>query len=247
MAKIKKLSLDIPEYLTIQQYVDMTSYKGDSKFYRLCHTVSILTGEPIEEVEKWDIESLTKVSNLYNEVASHKDLFHPIIEWNGKLYGYANITKSTLGEYIDLEMYSKDLTENMHKIAAILYRPITKTKFNDIIFNIKQGIKVAANKVNNAFDWYEIQKYSLSKVKKVEDDYKNFPVHLFLGGLSFFLSSAGLYLNHIAFSQKLLTEKTMKKAETLMLENLFLSTGDGLQHFTNFQNRVYSQLAEIKQ
>ena len=45
----------------------------------------------------------------------------------GKLYGYSSIKKCSLGEYIDLETYCKDMENSMHKVAAILYRPIIST------------------------------------------------------------------------------------------------------------------------
>jgi len=237
MAKTKKLNLEVPEYLTISKYQEMMSYKGTNSFHRLCFTVATLTGEPLEEVKKWNIESLKKVSDIYTEVASHKELFYPIIEFNGQLYGYRDIRKSSLGEYIDLETYSKDLTGNMNKLAAILYRPIVKTKFNDIVFNIKQGIKVAANEVSNVFDWYTIEDYDTEKANLRSEDYKEFPVHLFLGGLSFFLNSAGLYLNHTAYSEGTMTQKTMKKAEKLILQNLSLNTGAGLGHYLPYLNQ----------
>ena len=99
------LQLTVPEYMTIEQYAAMTSYKGQSKFGRLVHTVSILTGQSKEKVRMWDLDSLSKVSNLYADIADHKELFHPLLEWDGVEYGYSNIKQFTLGEYIDLEEY----------------------------------------------------------------------------------------------------------------------------------------------
>lgn len=243
MAK-KSLSLEIPEYLTIKQYSDMNSYKGQNKFGRLVHTVAALTGYSKEEVRRWDVDSLIEVSNLYADVADHKDFFHPIIEWNGKLYGYASVKKCSLGEYIDLENYAKDMENSMHKVAAILYRPVTSHKFNDILFNVKQGIKVARNKVSNVFDWYDIEEYDSSKRLKVEEEYKDFPVNLFLGGVSFFLSSASLYLNHIAYLRGQITKRTMMKAESLMMESLSLNTGDGLVRYTHSLKPMFYKLQE---
>ena len=113
------LQLEVPEFLSIQKYCDMNAYKGTSKFGKLVHAVSVLTGERLAAVRQWDVESLTKVSNIYAGIADHKELFHPIIEWNGELYGYSSIKKCSLGEYIDLETYCADMENSMHKVAAI--------------------------------------------------------------------------------------------------------------------------------
>jgi len=73
----EKLQLTVPDYMSIEEYAAMTSYKGQSKFGRLVHTVSILTKQSKEKVRMWDLDSLNKVSNLYAEIADHKELFHP--------------------------------------------------------------------------------------------------------------------------------------------------------------------------
>mgnify|MGYP003671491418 CR=1 FL=1 len=238
------LKLEIPEYLTIQKYCDMNSYKGSSKFGKLVNAVSVLTGQPLASVRDWDVNSLTKVSNLYANIADHKELFHPVIEWNGKLYGYSSIKKCSLGEYIDLEDYCKDMENNMHKVAAILYRPIKSHRFEDIVFNLKQGIKTAVNKVTNVFDWYTVEKYDSNKRELIEEEFKDFPVHLFLGGLSFFLSCGNLYLNRIAYLKGEMTEKEMTMKSNWILENPLAPTGDGSGVFTNSLSPTYYQSQE---
>ena len=247
MAKTVSLKLEVPEYLTIQKYCDMNGYKGTSKFGKLVHAVSVLTGKPLSDVRQWSVESLTKVSNIYAGIADHKELFHPIIEWNGQLYGYSSIKKCSLGEYIDLETYCADMENSMHKVAAILYRPIKKHRFDDIAFSVKQGIKTAVNKVDNVFDWYEVEKYDSDKRRLVEEKFRDFPVHLFLGGLSFFLSCGNLYLNRIAYLKKEITKKTMEKLDKMTLENLSQNIGDGSVAFTNSLNPIYYQSLEANQ
>jgi len=229
----KSIELTVPEFMTIEQYEAMTNYKGQSKFGRLIHTVAALTGRTKEEIRMWDLDSLSKVSNLYAEISDHKELFHPIIEWNGELYGYSNIKQFTLGEYIDLEEYCKDLENNMHKVAAILYRPVKKHRFDSIKFTLKQGINVARNKVTNPFDWYELEVYNNKTRKLVEEKFKKFPVHLFLGAVSFFLSTGSLYLNSLAYSKKTMSKELMMKMEDMILRKLSLNIGDGSVHYTN--------------
>ena len=245
MGKKIRLDLKVPEYLTIDKYCKMNSYKGQSKFGKLCHAVSVLTGEELPSVREWDLESLTRVSNIYAAVADHKELFHPIIEWNGELYGYSNIKQCSLGEYIDLETYSQDMENSMHKVAAILYRPIKKHRFNDILFSVKQGVKTAINKVDNAFEWYELDSYDSKVRKQQEEKMKEFPVHLFLGAISFFLSTASLYLNNIQYLTQKITKKQMMETEEAIMTSLLVNTGGGTQHFSNSLKPIYYKLQEI--
>lgn len=240
----ESLQLEVPEFMTIQKYADMNSYTGQSKVGKLVHTVAALTGEDKDYIRKWSTDSLIKVANIYAKIADHKQYFHPIVQWKGKLYGFASIKNANLGEYIDLELLCKELETNMHKVAAILYRPITKHRFKDIFFNVKQGIKVAKNKVDNPFDWYELEEYDNVKRKEVEEDFKEFPVHLFLGALSFFLSTGSLYLNNIAYLEKTLTKKQTTEIEKEILESLSQNIGDGGELYTTSLRPIYYQSLE---
>lgn len=244
--KVKSLKLQVPEYLTVAKYREMNSYTGQNKFGRLVHTVHKLTGEPFDEVRHWDLESLTKVSNLYAGIADHNNFFYPIVKWKDKLYGYASIRKATLGEYIDLENYCKNLEENMHRVAAILYRPIEKNRLGKLSFVTKQGIEVVNNKAENVFDRYTIEKYDSNKREEVEDEFQEFPVHLFLGAISFFLSTGSLYLNNTAFSREKITWTEKTKNEIIIMENLLENTGDGSERFTHSLRPMHYQSQEIE-
>jgi len=242
--KVKSLKLQIPEYITVDKYREINSYKGQNKFGRLVYTVAKLTGEPFDEVRLWDLDSLTKVSNLYAGIADHNNFFYPIIKWRDKLYGYSSIRKATLGEYIDLETYCKDLEENMHRVAAILYRPIEKHRLGNLSFDTKQGIEVVNNKTDKVFDKYTIEKYDSDKRAEIEDDFKDFPVHLFLGSISFFLNTGSLYLNNTAFLREKITWTQKTKNEIIIMENLLANTGDGSQRFTNSLRPMHFQSLE---
>jgi len=243
--KTKNLKLQIPEYISIDKYREINSYQGQNKFGKLVYTVSKLTGEPFDEVRHWDLDSLTKVSNLYAGIADHNNFFFPIVKWKDQLYGYSSIRKATLGEYIDLETYCKDLENNMHKVAAILYRPIKKHSLGKLSTITRQGIEVVNNKTEKVFDKYTVEKYESDKRREVEDEFKKFPVHLFLGAISFFLSTGSLYLNNTAFSREKITWTEKMKNEIIIMENLLENTGDGLVRFTNSLSPTLFQSQEI--
>jgi len=241
------LKLEVPEFISIEKYKEINSFEGDNKFGQLVHSVSKITDKPISEVRNWSIDSLTKIVNVFAEIADHNQEFHSIIEWNGTLYGFAHMKQATLGEYIDLESLCKDLKTNMHKVAAILYRPITKHRFNSLEFITKQTIKMAKNEVENVFDWYTVEDYDSDKRRDREEQFKGFPIHIFLGALNFFLSTGSLYLNNIAYSQKKISKKMMKATEKEILESLSANTGAGGGLFTTSLSPTYYKYLETSQ
>lgn len=235
------LQLQVPDYISIENYLNINSYKGDSNFGRLVHSVSKITGREVNEVRKWSMETLTEIVNVFAEIADHKQEFHSLIEWNGELLGYANMRQATLGEYIDLENYCKDLENNMHKVAAILYRPIKKHRFKTLSYKVKQAIKMVNNKVENVFDWYTLEEYDAERRLEREESFKDFPVHIFLGALSFFLSTGSLYLLTIAYSQGRITKEMKEMQEKNLLNELSQNTGAGGGLYTNSLNPIYYQ------
>ena len=243
----KQIQLSVPEFLTIEQYGKMSAYKGDSAFGKLVHAVSSLSGYTKEEVRGWDVNAITKISNAYAGIADHKEEFHSLIEWNGELHGFSNVKQFSLGEYVDLENLCQDLENNMHKVAAILYRPVSKHKFKSISYTVKQRIKMVNNKVENVFDWYDIEKYDSSIRKEREESFKDFPAHIFLGALSFFLSTGSLYLNRTQYLQKMISKKEMKDMEKILIKSLSAHTGAGGGLFTTSLNPIYYQLTDRNQ
>ena len=245
MAKTRKIQVDIPEYLTIRQYQNLNKKKGiESKFEKLVNTVGNFTNLTIDEIRELPVDTLTEISKDIDHLSSHRDEFHAIIEFKDEVYGYQDIKASSLGSYIDLENLVKDdqMDKNLHKIAALLYRPITKNTLGGYKWTAKQTIKLANNSVENVFDYYTIEPYDVEKRKEREKQFLDFPVHILLGAIGFFLGSASLYLANIAFSQdKSITDQMMKTTERKILEGLSAGIGDGLELFTNSQKPLYSK------
>lgn len=238
----KTIEVSIPDYLTIDQYKKMNDYKFDDNFGRLVHSVSVMTGYPISKIRHWPLQSLTTIANDFAELADHKQEFHSIIEWNGELLGYSPVHSSTLGEYIDLENLSKDFEDNMHKIAAILYRPIKAHRFKSLSFAIKQKIKMVNNKVENVFDWYTVEPYDNDKRKQVEESFRDFPAHIFLGAISFFLNNASLYSLNTLYLEGHITKRKMTEMMNDHLEVLSQTTGAGGGLSTTSLSPIYYKL-----
>lgn len=228
--ELKEYKIEIPDYLTIAQYQSIVGYKEESKIETIIHQVHSLTGIEKKELRGWLPNDLLSVSNKYSHLIDFKSTFFPLIEFKGQVYGYSSIKKAKLGEYIDIEQYAKEPNENLEKLAAILYRPVTKSRFKDYKFVTQQGVKMVRNKVDgNVFDWYEIEDYSVDSRLDREQDMKEFPVHVILGALAFFLQTGLLYTNHMTFSDTSSKMEMMmrKKTEKAILGTLSQSIGSG--------------------
>ena len=231
-----KMRFEIPDYLTIAQYKQLVQTKETSNVVQLAKTVSVLTGKPYEEVRMWSVDSIVKVSDLYKDLADYKESFFPLIEWNGTLYGFSSLKNATLGEFIDLENICKDdINQSLNKIASLLYRPVTKHRFDNLQWNVRQSIKVLKNEVSNPFDWYEIEEYNSKIVKDRHKEFDSFPVHLALGAISFFLNIGSLYLNHTQYSNNPTMKKTIENSLTQLLSQ---NTGGGSGLYTRLQKQT---------
>lgn len=238
--ELKEYNIIIPDYLTIGQYQSIVGFNHDSKIEVMIHQVHCLTGIEKKELRGWDPSDLLNVSKKYTHLVDFKSTFFPLIEFKDDIYGYSSIRKAKLGEYIDIEEYAKDPNQNLAKLAAILYRPVSKSRFQDYDFVIEQGVKMVRNNVEgNVFDWYEIENYDIDDRLDKEIVMKDFPVHIILGALSFFLQTGLLYTSHMTFSDTKMEEKIMKKrVEKAILETLSQSIGDGGVLYTTYPNQT---------
>ena len=239
--ELKEYKIEIPDYLTIQQYLSIVGYKSESKIETIIHQVHSLSGIEKKELRGWSPNDLLSVSKKYTHLVDFKSTFFPLIEFKGELYGYSSIRKAKLGEYIDIEQYAKEPNENLAKLAAILYRPVRKSRFKDYKFVIQQGVKMVRNKVDgNVFDWYEIEDYDIEDRLNREIDMKDFPVHIILGALAFFLQTGLLYTSHMTYSDTSKPEMKMmqKTMEEAILGTLSQSIGSGGVLYTTSQNQT---------
>jgi hypothetical protein len=90
----------------------------------LIERVAILTDQDPEDVRKWDLNSFKRVSDALewtNILPEQKDWKRNIIV-NGKEYEFIDkLSKLTAGQWMDLEHWILDSTNNLHKIIALFY------------------------------------------------------------------------------------------------------------------------------
>jgi hypothetical protein len=243
---IKQITVDLPEYISIDLYQQTEGYKGTSAFGKLVKAVSVITGKTVSEVKEWDLNTLTAIANDFAELADPKESFHTIFEHDGVMYGFAHIRQTSVGEWIDLEELTKNPEGNLHKIAAILYRPVTEHRFGSFKWAVNSHVKSLKDTIENPFDYYSIEKYNSDTLNKRADKFKEIPVDIVLGGISFFLSTASLYLNHIQYLEGAMSRRTMERHQALITEAL-QGIGGGSAPYTVSLKPTYYQSLETKQ
>ncbi len=94
------------------------------------HGVSVFSDKPLDEIAKVKIKDVQKVYLKIAELIlpDSEPGEHPLIrffEYGGAKYGFEpDLREIETGAFIDLDEYVKDVNKNLHKIMAILYRPI---------------------------------------------------------------------------------------------------------------------------
>ena len=206
-----QLQLTIPDYLSIEAYKQVTSLDHLSSLEKMIKTVSILSN--LSEDKLKELQS-TDLSNVFMEVTNRlidvKPEYYPIIEIEGKMYGYQHISKLTLGEYIDLENLTKEPVKNLEQIMAILYRPVLKQSFKSIKWAVKMGYKLGVGEVDDLSKYYTLEAYDTDKRKENAEILKTMPVAYALGALSFF-SQVGTLLSIGSKPYSKLKSKKQKK------------------------------------
>jgi hypothetical protein len=190
-----QITTNIPDYFTVKHYKQFSVLKSLDEMEQRLHVITTLTGESMQTVRQWPIPFIIQLYTRLNElIANVEPEFYPIIEWEGKQYGYRPMHKMNLDEYVDIDMLIKDTDRNINDVLAILYRPITKNKLNSSKWITKQTVKVLQGDVENGFDYYDVEKYDNMIRTEKSPLYDNFPASIALGALGFFLGSNHLLL-----------------------------------------------------
>lgn len=198
-----KLSLVVPQdwsEISVGRFMEfeLLDKKNLSSLDLMVNVVSIFCDKDSSEIEKL---SLNQLGNIMTElewvIAKPLKNFYQSWEHDGIKYGFLpNLNAIKVGEWIDLEQYMKAPIQNLHKILAILYRPITK--------------------INKGHNNYEIEDYDSNIAKtRAELFYNWMPIDLGYGVALFFLNFVEELLVNIRVSSmkemtEIITEMTTK-------------------------------------
>jgi hypothetical protein len=189
---MKHIKLNIPtssEEITLGRYLSYFQFVKDMKENaELNHTVrlkvvSIFCDVPMEFCrDQMNMDDIISISNDILEVLKGVDELatadpEPIVEFKGTRFGFIpRFTEMSGGEFIDLSAYISDMN-NLNKLMAIMYRPITEEKENKAIHQTQ----------------YEIAEYKGSEPMathfKLIPAYVALRAYFFLGGSYLILTS----------------------------------------------------------
>jgi len=195
--------ITVSEYL---KFIEVNKEDADEEF--LVHkTVSIFCDIPMKDVLNIDAKEAQDIALEIYAVLNQNAKFVDRFELNGIEYGFIpNLEDLSLGEYIDLETYLKD-QKNLHKVASVMYRPITK-EYKDLydienysaslksqndmkqapIGIISQAVVFFYNIVNELLrDFQLYSKSQLKEVQEITQQEDNLPLNMVGSTLSIFL------------------------------------------------------------
>lgn len=188
--------IEVKPHMTINQYQKLkenqtlfNSNKGELLAMYLGISLYELKDLPIEQVKF--IESYITNQMFNNNI---KDETHFMFEYEGVTYGLeTEWNKLPWGAWVDLEVYSsKDIEKHIHRIMAILYRPIESVDKN--------------NK-------YKLVKYKSEEVEDRAELFLDLPVQYWFGAASFFFLVGQMYMRNIknSLSMKIKINKMIKR------------------------------------
>jgi len=208
------MQIQIPENLseiTLAQYMsfDLANKEDAENEFLLHRIINIFCGVRMKDCLRIPLQDAEDIAEEIAGVLSQSSKLQTTFEHKGVRYGLIpDLTKISLGEYVDLEEYLKD-TQTLHKAMAVLYRPITK-EYKDI---------------------YDIEDYT--STRETSEIMKSIPCNIATAATLFFWNlSNELVKDSQTYLSKSMSKES-KKLTTLEKGNLQRST-DGLRPYTHW-------------
>ena len=225
------MEVKLPEYISISDYRKITSLDHLTESEQMLARIAILTKTDLKIIRSWTGDNVVNITNQITDlINSTKPEFYPLIEFEGKTYGFSTLSKMTLGEYVDIENLCKDINDNLSEVMALMYREVTNNKFDTFKWKLNSRVKLALGKTEDLFKYYKIKPYNSDDRPIDAETFENFPVKYLLGALFFFTLIRTEYLNSTLLSLNPNNEMTKEIMNQEMI-NLLLSIGGGLAQF----------------
>lgn len=124
MENIKLTLPDSWSEISLGTYQEIISIESKSDAGRLKDLIFILTGKDISKVSTSELQVINNALSFMQVLPDEKN-FKKVITINNVEYGLIQDFNSiSVGEWIDMEELLKDKLDNLHKIMALLYRPL---------------------------------------------------------------------------------------------------------------------------
>ena len=112
--------------VSLEKWIKLATGKKNTKTQEAKETIKALSDLPVKLVEEM---ALSDVATIFERLSKLqiKGKLKKVFKIDEIEYGFLpDLDEITLGEWADIEQYIKDgLEKNMHKIMAVLVRPIT--------------------------------------------------------------------------------------------------------------------------
>ena len=194
----KENKIKLMEKLSIKQYQNLMNHQLSG--LSTIEIISILTEIPIDDLKQIDSENYRLLEKVLIPLLHipQMDKITFMFNFDGKDYGLVqDFFKLTMSEWIDLQVYSNEnQIQNIHKIMALLYRPITK--------------KLKNNK-------YEIENYDSKTLDERSELFKELPIEYYLSVTTFFLQNVNKFMEILETSLK---QKNQKMKIKMMWKKL---------------------------
>ena len=183
--------IDVPNEITIGMYQQINL--NPTKYKNPLQLISLFTNLTVHELKNMKKEQIELIEGFLSSRLVVPDTNKLIMTFihDGVEYGLENDwSKLAWGAWVDFEVYCSDdkIVENIHKIMAILYRPVIyKDKKNPLKY------KISPYKSEEIEERSEVMRYVGSSV--------------WLGASVFFLEIVTIYINSIK-SSLILNHKT---------------------------------------
>lgn len=134
-----KAKLIIPEELneiTLEQYIKFLALDSEDKEYHIKVIQTLCDGD-VKFIKQFPLKVIKEAAEQLEKVIKATDQKKiNIIKIDGVEYGlHPKMDELTVAEFADLETYQEEFWNNIHKILAILYRPINQKSFG--LYNIE--------------------------------------------------------------------------------------------------------------
>ena len=130
--EILGVTYKLADYLTLGQWQALAKIGGLERSKDRFEWISLISGCPTKILRKLDRHLFEKLFTLSAHLLDppSKEDFYPVIKVGGQDFGIININKLTGGEFADLDLLitDPDRDQLLHKILAILYRPLLGKK-----------------------------------------------------------------------------------------------------------------------
>lgn len=211
-----KIEITIPSKaseIKLKDYQRFAQVQGDEDFLKRKVAQIFCNIDDVLNVSKIQID---EIYNIVLKALEEKPKLVKHFELDGVKYGFEpNLEDLTYGQFLDLENYISDW-QQMHKVIAVLYRPITIEK--------------------NEF--YDIEKYTGTNDA---NKFREVNMEIVFGSLLFFYRIANNLLNHFLTS----LEQEKQKQKISHTEDNSINDGGGLLHLQSYLIMMQQNLNKL--